>query len=368
MDLDLNQFHEFIRDRKCLCFGSGIQGFRFIGILENWNKSADIIAFVDNAIDKCGQRIHYENYSYPIISMADAQKLINDDIVIIITCADIITIKNQLDQYEELNDIYCFSLVEIGQQQLRVSNYDKVIIETDNAIIPKTIHYCWLGGTMPDMIKRNIENWHLKCPDYQIIKWDESNYDVSKNQYMLEAYEMKKWGFVPDYMRLDIVYQHGGIYLDTDVEIVKRPDDLLYQDGFINFDSSLMMNLGSGFGARPGLEIIKELRDYYDNVPFRLKDGKFDNNSCMIHSYNVLKKYNFDINDSLQRVGGMNLYPMIIQGTCAYTKQMRITDKTYFLHYGTTTWLDDQNNSVRNNLGDFYKNKKLETLINYTFK
>ena len=94
-------------------------------------------------------------------------------------------------------------------------------------MIPKKIHYCWFGGNpMPEKDKKCIESWKRYCPDYEIIRWDESNYDVSKNRYMKEAYEEKKWGFVPDYARLDIIYNEGGIYLDTDVELVKNLDDL----------------------------------------------------------------------------------------------------------------------------------------------
>lgn len=89
-------------------------------------------------------------------------------------------------------------------------------------MIPKIIHYCWFGGAeIPEHDKKCIESWKKYCPDYQIIRWDESNYDYKKNPYMKEAYEAKKWGFVPDFARLDIVYEHGGIYLDTDVEIIR---------------------------------------------------------------------------------------------------------------------------------------------------
>ena len=79
-------------------------------------------------------------------------------------------------------------------------------------MIPKVIHYCWFGGNpIPEKDRRYIEGWKEKCPDYEIIEWNERNYDVSKNKYMAQAYEEKKWGFVSDYARLDLVYQYGGI-------------------------------------------------------------------------------------------------------------------------------------------------------------
>ena len=94
-------------------------------------------------------------------------------------------------------------------------------------MIPKTIHYCWIGGNpLPESAKKCIKSWKKYCPDYKIVEWNESNYDFTRVPYMKEALQAKKWGFAPDYARLDIVYTHGGIYLDTDVEIVKPFDPL----------------------------------------------------------------------------------------------------------------------------------------------
>ena len=92
-------------------------------------------------------------------------------------------------------------------------------------MIPKVIHYCWFGGNeMSALEKKCIESWKTQCPDYEIIRWDETNYDVTKNLYMQQAYAAKKWAFVSDYARLDILYQHGGFYLDTDVELLQSLD------------------------------------------------------------------------------------------------------------------------------------------------
>ena len=105
-------------------------------------------------------------------------------------------------------------------------------------MIPKKIHYCWVGGnSKPPLVKKCIQSWKKYCPDYEIIEWNESNYDISKNIYMKQAYEAKKWAFVTDYMRLDIIYEHGGIYLDTDVELIKNIDDLLSNEAFAGIES-----------------------------------------------------------------------------------------------------------------------------------
>ena len=103
--------------------------------------------------------------------------------------------------------------------------------------IPKIIHYCWVGNSeKPKSVLKCIESWKKFCPGYEIKEWNESNYDFSKNEYMRQAYEAKKWGFVPDYARLDIIYNYGGIYLDTDVEIIKPFPKIVDGNGFMGFE------------------------------------------------------------------------------------------------------------------------------------
>lgn len=359
----LAHFKAFIAKRRCFCFGCGIQGIRIINIMENWGYENNIIAFTDNNQSKIGSIITNGIVSYPTLPLSEFVELINSDDVIIISSADVVNIFAQLDKYAQLKEVVCFGLGEIGLQQLIVSDYKEVVKESDVPLIPKVLHYFWIGNEMPDLMKRNIEHWHELCPDYEIREWNERNYDISKNSYMLQAYEMKKWGFVPDYARLDIIYNFGGIYLDTDVEMVKRPDELLYQQGFGISDGSFLLNLGAGFGAVQGTQIIKEFRDYYDTVDFLEKDGSINNQPTQYYIFQVLRKYNYKVNDSLQTVNGMNLYPMIMAGTNIYTMQMRITNRTYFLHYGTATWLDQNYKNRRKEL--FQKNKNCADVIGY---
>lgn len=361
--LDLKEFRLLSSKRKCVCFGAGAFGIRLITIFDNWDIQSNIMAFIDNDKNKIGKEIVYENYRYPIISIYDVQKYIDNQTIIIISCTDYIRAFEQLNAFSCLKELQCISVIEVAQEQLKKSFYESKILKTDKEMIPRKIHYFWLGGEMPDLLKRNIEMWKKICPDYEIIKWDETNYDFTKNVYMCEAYKEKKWGFVPDYARLDVIYKYGGIYLDTDVELLKRPDELLKQVGFASFDSSFMVNLGAGFGSIAGNDIIKDLRDYYDNVHFCI-NGKINNLSCMLHTYNVLKKYGICINDEYQEVDGLNIYPMILQGTCAYTKQMKLDSNTYWLHYGTTSWLDNNINTIRKKIGQSFINEK-DVLVSY---
>lgn len=117
-------------------------------------------------------------------------------------------------------------------------------------MIPKIIHYCWFGGgELPQMQKKCIESWKKFCPDYEIKEWNESNYDVHKVPYISEAYDAGKMAFVSDYARLDIIYKHGGIYLDTDVEIIKSLEPLLEHTCFLGAERDGIVATGLGFGA-----------------------------------------------------------------------------------------------------------------------
>ena len=121
-------------------------------------------------------------------------------------------------------------------------------------MIPKVIHYCWFGGnTKPASVLKCIESWKKYCPDYEIREWNEENFPVGDNLYCKQAYEAKKWAFATDYARLVIVYNNGGIYLDTDVEVIKPLDDLLNHKFFIGRQQGFQVNTGSGFGAAGSL-------------------------------------------------------------------------------------------------------------------
>ena len=112
---------------------------------------------------------------------------------------------------------------------------------------------------MPKYVHKCIQSWKKFCPDFQIIRWDETNYDIEKNEFVRQAYSAKKWAFVSDYARIDILYNHGGIYLDTDVELIKPLDELLYQNAFVGVDATHLISLGLGFGAVKGCKIIENL-------------------------------------------------------------------------------------------------------------
>lgn len=210
-------------------------------------------------------------------------------------------------------------------------------------MIPKIIHYCWFGGNpLPELAKKCIESWKKYCPDYEIIEWNETNYDITKNNYMYEAYKNKKWGFVPDYARLDIIYTHGGIYLDTDVELIKPINDLLELNAFASVEqNSQYVALGLGFGAEKGHLTIRALRDYYDSLSF-IKDGEMNLTPAPKINSRVLQDMGYRFSEQIIKSCDMTIFPSEYFCPINYdTNELTITDKTYSIHHYTASWYDE---------------------------
>ena len=208
--------------------------------------------------------------------------------------------------------------------------------------IPKKIHYCWFGnGPIPEKDKKCIESWKKYCPDYEIIKWDESNYDITKNKYMHEAYINKKWGFVPDFARLDIIYNEGGFYLDTDVELVKSLDELIDCGGFMGFEGGTHISPGLGFGAYPKHPMIKELMSIYQDITFVNEDGSFNITPSPVMNTNFLVDKGFLLNNTYQEIDDFCVFPSDYFCPMDYnTGLITLTDNTVSIHRYNMSWVD----------------------------
>ena len=212
-------------------------------------------------------------------------------------------------------------------------------------MIPKIIHYCWIGGNpLPESAKKCIKSWEKYCPDYEIIEWNESNYDFTSVPYMKEALEAKKWGFVPDYARLDIVYTHGGIYLDTDVEIVRSFDPLLALPGFAGFQDPEQVNFGHGFGAEAGNPVIKKLMDSYLDKRFFKEDGTPDlTPSPRLNTDTLAAKCGLIPDGTFQQLDGMTVYPTEYFCPKSFADGVtRKTKNTYSIHHFDASWFSDE--------------------------
>jgi len=151
-------------------------------------------------------------------------------------------------------------------------------------MIPKKIHYCWFGGKpLPVDARRCIESWKKFLPDYEIIEWNESNFDIASNRYVREAYESRKFAFVTDYVRLYALVKEGGIYMDTDVEVLKSFDPFLHHTAFSGFENNNYVPTGM-MASEKGGAWVTELLHEYDDRRFIRDDGSFDmtTNTCLI--------------------------------------------------------------------------------------
>ena len=217
-------------------------------------------------------------------------------------------------------------------------------------MIPKKIHYCWFGGgEIPEHDKKCIESWKRFCPDYEIIRWDESNYDITKNRYMREAYQAKKWGFVSDCARLDIIYEHGGIYLDTDVELLRGLDDLLENRAYMGFEQcGQAVNTGLGFGAEKHMPLIREIRDsIYANRTFQRGAGDYDTTPCLAMNTAFLEEMGLKRNDQMQVIGGIRIYPsQYFAPLNSIDGIMDTSEITYSIHHYHASWLEPEERTV----------------------
>lgn len=220
--------------------------------------------------------------------------------------------------------------------------------ERGKEMIPKKIHYCWVGNTpLTPLAEKCIASWKKYCPDYEIIKWDESNYNFFKNEYMKQAYEAQKWGFVPDYARLDIVYQYGGIYLDTDVELLKPLDYILENRCFCGVESYLkdktVVALGLGFGAEEGFPLIKEMMETYDKLDFIKDDGSLNLIASPIYQTEFLYSKGLIDTKSVQNVCDITIYPKdYFNPMNLDTGEIALTKNTISIHHYAGSWLSNK--------------------------
>ncbi|MCM1577549.1 MAG: glycosyl transferase [Ruminococcus sp.] len=209
-------------------------------------------------------------------------------------------------------------------------------------MIPKIIHYCWFGGKpLTELAQRCIASWKKFCPDYEIIRWDESNMDISSIAYMKEAYEEKAWAFVSDVARLQAVMKYGGIYLDTDVELIKPLDDLLSNNAFaaIEENDRYFVALGLGFGAQKGSEFVKALLESYEGRHFRQEDGTSDRTAAPLYQSGLMQSMGFNGKNENQQVADALIYSS--EYFCPKSQRtgvLKITDRSYSIHHYNGSW------------------------------
>ena len=209
-------------------------------------------------------------------------------------------------------------------------------------MIPKIIHYCWFGhGEMPELAQKCIASWHRYMPDWEYKLWNEDNFDVNLVHYTKEAYEARKFAFVSDYVRLWALEREGGIYFDTDVEVFKPFDELLYYKAFAGFEGSKHVPVGTCVMASEAGGIwVKEMLDAYQYRHFIKPDGSFDMTTNVQFITAIMSKNGFVQDGKEQYYKDLHVFPVDFFSPRQTTGEYIRTDNTYCEHLGLGSWAE----------------------------
>jgi hypothetical protein len=331
-----------IADKKIAIFGAG-RSLQFM--CEKYLSSIEVLAhcccFIDNDPIKQGKTLYMKGFAIPCVSFEEyAEKIHTDNSVVLISLWREVADKviSQIDSYDN---------GAIGWDFLRATLADPVPynLNTEPAgekpLIPKTIHYCWFGGNpIPDHWQKCIDSWSKFCPDYEIVRWDESNYDVKKHPFLKRSYDAGLYAFSADFARTDIIYQNGGFYVDIDVELIKSLDLLRHNELYYGFEFTLGLNNGLGFGGIKGHPLLAENLTYYDcfNV---IESSDSVNPMCQIFLItDQMQKLGFRMDNTYQSKNGVTLYPSDVLAPCIVGQPeicLHTTENTHSIHRYAST-------------------------------
>jgi len=217
-------------------------------------------------------------------------------------------------------------------------------------MIPKIIHYCWFGrNPLPESAIKCINSWKKYFPDYEIREWNEDNFDVNILPYTQEAYQAKKYAFVSDYARIWVLYYHGGLYFDTDVEVINTFDDILNNGAFLGFEINPnsktkygAINPGLGLGCEKQHPLLKLLLSHYENLNFLKIDGSYNTTYAIVNiTTNTLRENGLQQVKGIQSIMGVTLYPQdYFNPLNDATGKLCVTKNTHSIHWFSKTWCD----------------------------
>lgn len=344
IDIAISDIPNYLNGGSIYLWGSGQVLKKNEVYLEKYNILPTVKGIIDK--NKSGDQI----IGSRVISLTkpeECAKKLNENDIIIITTKYYIEVLNEVEKNGKFKNKYaCIFSKTILRELEKERNLIEVptsLHTTNKQLIPKVIHYCWFGGNpLPDDYKKWMESWKRYCPDYEIIEWNEKNYDIHKNQYIEQAYEVGKWAFVADYARLDVIYNNGGIYLDTDVEIIRNIDDLLYNEAFCGYEQKEYVNFGLGYGAQKNNKIIREIMSVYEKMSFINDDGSYNLTTCPKIQSDVLEKHGLRRNGEFQIVEGFTVFPeKVLCGKSVFTREIiKDLTNTYMIHHFAASWIE----------------------------
>ena len=235
-------------------------------------------------------------------------------------------------------------------------------------MIPKTIHYCWFGGKpLPKSAEKCIKSWQKHLPEYHIMRWDESNFDVNFIPYTQEAYAAKKYAFVSDYARFWILYHYGGVYFDTDVEVLKPIDDIIEIGNFLGVEQQrnnyITVAPGLGLAVEKDNPMIKDLMLNYENSHFLCSNGTIKVQNIVEITTDYLMTKGLRNTNGIQQCCGFTIYPKDYFCPIDYdTRELKITSNTRTIHHYAESWVP-KSTRFKNAIGRLFGNKFLQGLI-----
>ena len=218
-------------------------------------------------------------------------------------------------------------------------------------MIPKVIHYCWFGrNSLPASAQKCIASWRKYLPDYKIKEWNEDNFDVNIIPYTQQAYEAKKYAFVSDYARFWVLYHYGGLYFDTDVEVIKSFDDIVDNGAFMGLEidgtkegSKIAINPGLGLGAEAGLPIYQEILKRFAKLDYYGKDGRQNNYTMIPMVTDLFLRNGLLANGQIQTLSSVTIYPQFFFNPYNdMTGELAVTSDSHSIHWYSATWMESK--------------------------
>lgn len=334
-----------VENMKIICFGAGEYLFHMLfDRLKKYQFEEKISFIIDNDIKKRNTEIMIRGMKIKILSFNDALKFLNDDTLIIISSDNYAEqIENQLkDAIGDINFKYCILKRIINYYRENVE-LKRIIHENLNksARIPQIIHWCWFGkNALPELQKKCLASWKEKCPEYKIMEWNEETFDLNISQFAKEAYKCKKYAFVADYVRLWSIYKFGGIYLDSDVELIKNLDPFLCHSAFSGFEDRFYIPTGL-MGGEPQSEWYRKLLSYYDNRHFITPQGLDLTTNCKIITDMTFDNDTNQLQNGFYELKDVTMYPQEVFCPLDWeTKELNITNNTYSIHWFSGSWIN----------------------------
>lgn len=348
MRLKKGNFSDFARraqesGKPIAVYGAGVIGQVIAPYwLGEYRLTGQVCCYIDADPHKQGSTVEMGGREVPVMPLSRLEEM-GSACLLLVTVSAFDAVVGSLEPLPALKDTEAYFLPVMLIERAHSLKSSGVVRTSETPLIPKKIHYCWFSGNpIPDSLKRCIETWERFCPDYEIVRWDESNYDISWSPYMVQAYERKMWGFVPDVARLDILYRYGGIYLDTDVELVRSLDELLYQPAFCGAEKWGQINFGGLSGAEPGAPAVGAVLDCRKTVPFVREDGTLNLTTCGKYETQPLEKLGFHPSNTTQILQGMTVYSSEFFHPFDYASgETAITENTFSIHHFSGTWLGE---------------------------